>query len=165
MKIIFRIVLLAVVVAAGVWLWTVLFPSPEKVIRRQLAAVARDACSNPGQNPLVSVANAQRLAGYFSTNIEVQVEVPGHGQHTISGRDEIMQTAAGVYSVLNGLKVEFLDVTVSVGADKQSATAGLTLKAQATGDKESIWQEMRFTLQKIDGKWLITRVETVRTLT
>ncbi len=76
MKIIFRLLLLAVVVAAGVWLWTVLFPSPEKAIRKQLAAVARDASANPNQNPLVSVANAQKLAGYFNANIEVHLDVP-----------------------------------------------------------------------------------------
>ncbi len=90
---------------------------------------------------------------------------PGRVEHTFSSRDEIMQAAAAAYSALNGIKVEFLDVNVMVGADKQSATAGLTLKAQAAGDKDFIAQEMKFTLQKIDGKWLITRVETVRTLT
>ncbi|MEI9963157.1 MAG: nuclear transport factor 2 family protein [Limisphaerales bacterium] len=165
MKNIFRLVLLAVVIAAGIWLWTVLFPGPEKVIRKRLATIARDACSNPNQNPLVSVANAQKLASYFSTNVEAQIEVAGHGEYTLTGRDEIMQTAAGAYSALNGIKVEFLDVTVTVGADKQSASAALTLKVQAAGDKEFIWQEMKFALQKIDGEWLITRLETVRTLT
>jgi hypothetical protein len=61
--------------------------------------------------------------------------------------------------------VEFPDVNVTVAPDKQSATADLTVKAQAGGDRDSIWQEMKFTLQKTGGKWLITRVETVRTLT
>lgn len=165
MKIVFRLVLLAAVITACVWLWTVFFPGPEKVIRKELAAIARDASSNPNQNPLVGVANAQKLAGYFSANIEVQLDMPGYLQQTFSGRDEIMQAAVGAYSAANGIKIQFLDMVVAVGADKQSATAELTAQVQIGGDKDSIVQEMKFTLQKIDGKWLVTRVNTVRTLT
>jgi cytoskeletal protein RodZ len=164
MKIILRLVLLAIVILAGVWLWTVFFPDAQKMIRQQLAAVARNASSNPNQNPLVSAANAQLLAGHFSTNVEVQLDVPGRLRHTFNSRDEIAQAAIIACSSVNGIKVEFLDVNVTVGPDKQSAVADLTLKAQAAGDKEFIVQEMKITLQKSTGKWLITRVETVRTL-
>ena len=41
MKIAFRVVLLAALAALGVWLWTILFPSPQKIIRQRLEAVAR----------------------------------------------------------------------------------------------------------------------------
>jgi hypothetical protein len=165
MKIILRLVWLAAVLAAGVWLWTVLFPGPEKVIRQSLAAIARDATSAPNQNPLVSVANAQRLGGYFSQDVEVELNLPGRLQQTFSGREEIVQTAAGVATSAKGLKVEFVDVNVKPAADKQSATAELTLKAQLAGDKDFIVQEMKIALQKTDGHWLIKRVETVRPLT
>ena len=37
--------MLALVVALGVWAWMALHPSPEKLIRRQLAGVARAASS------------------------------------------------------------------------------------------------------------------------
>ncbi len=164
MKIILRLVILAIVILVGVWLWPVFFPDAQKMIRQQLAAVARNASSNPNQNPLVSAANAQLLAGHFSTNVEVQLDVPGRLRHTFNSRDEIAQAAIAACSSVNGIKVEFLDVNVTVGPDKQSAVADLTLKAQAAGDKEFIVQEMKITLQKSTGKWLITRVETVRTL-
>jgi hypothetical protein len=165
MKNLVRVLLLAVVIAIGIWLWTFFFPSPERVIRKELAAVARNASANPNQNPLVSAANAQKLAGYFSPDVEVRLEVGDHGQYALNGRDEIVQAAVGAYSSVNGIKVQFLDVNVTVGADKQSATAGFTLKAQVENDTDFIVQEMKFTLQKMDGSWLITRVETVRTLT
>ena len=41
MKIIIRLVLLVALVAVVIWLWGILFPSPEKLIRKQLAEVAR----------------------------------------------------------------------------------------------------------------------------
>lgn len=165
MKIVLRLVLLTIVIVAAVWLWTMFFPDAQKVIRRQLAAVARDASSRPNQNPLISAANAQLLADHFSTNAEVRLDVPGQLQHAFSSREEIVQAALMACSSANGIKVEFLDVNVTIGPDQQSAVADLTVQVQADGDKDFIVQEMKFTLQKTGGKWLITRVEPVRTLT
>jgi hypothetical protein len=62
------------------------------------------------------------------------------------------------------LKVKFPDINVTVAPDKQSAVADLTVEANISGERDPMVQEMKFTLQKIDGKWLITRVETVRTI-
>jgi hypothetical protein len=80
-----------------------------------------------------------------------------------SDRDEIAKAVLAAHSAADGQKVEFLDVSVAVGPDKQSAVADLTARAQIAGDKDFSVQAMKFTLQKIDGQWLITRVETVRT--
>ena len=164
MKIVLRLALLAVVIAAGVWLWNVFFPSSETVIRRHLNSVAADASFDSKQNPLVAANNAETLAGFFATNVQINLDVPGHAQQSFASRGEITQAALAARSVVGGLKVEFLDVDVAVGADKLSATADLTVKAQAAREKDVIVQEMKFTFQKIDGDWLITRVETVRTL-
>ena len=164
MKFTLRLALLAATIAAGVWLWTIFFPSPEKIIRKQIARLATAASFNSNEGTLVVLNKAEKLAGFFSTNVEVNLDVPGRFQHSFAGRDEITQAAAAAHSAVGGLKVEFLDPDLEVGADKESATADLTLKAQAVGDKDFIVQEMKFTFQKIDGDWLITRVETVRTL-
>lgn len=165
MKIIIRLTLAVAAAAAGVWFWTILFPSPEKVIRKELSELARDASFNGNQSSLAGIADAQRLASFFSTNVEVKLDLPGRNGQTIAGRDEVMQIAVGARASYNGLKVEFPDVNVTLAPDKQSATADLTVKAQTIGDRDFIWQEMKFTLQKTGGQWLITRVETVRTLT
>jgi hypothetical protein len=90
--------------------------------------------------------------------------VPGHVQHHILGRGEITQAALGVRSAVGGLKVQFPDINVTVAPDKQSAEADLTVEVNISSERERIVQEMKFTLQKTDGKWLITRIETVRTL-
>jgi ketosteroid isomerase-like protein len=163
MKFFLRLVLIAVVIAAGIWLWTILFPNPEKIIRRELSELARDASFTGNQSPLAGIAGAQKVANFFSTNAEVNVNSPGRTQ-TLAGRDEVMQAAAGARASFDGLKVEFPDVSVTVAPDKQSATADLTVKARIAGNREFIAQ-MKFTFQKTGRKWLITRVETVRTLT
>lgn len=164
MKLIFRIVLVAVLAALGIWLWTVLFPNPEKVIRQRLMELARTASSSPGESDLARLAAARSLAGFFSTNVELQVELPELSRYSIMDRDEIMQAALMARSRAGGLKVKFPDINVTVAPDKQSAVADLTVQANISGEPDPIVQEMKFTLRKIDGRWLITRVETVRTL-
>jgi hypothetical protein len=164
MKIVLRLVLLAALIAAGIWLWTILFPSAEKIVRKRLAQAASEASFKSGENPLVSAARAETLAGFFSTNVEVNINVPEFGRHIFAGRTEIMQAAAGARSQISSLKVEFPDMNITVGPDKLSAVADVTMKVQAAGQKDFNVQEMKFTFQKIGGDWLITRVETVRTL-
>lgn len=159
-----RLLLLVIVVALGAWAWVALHPSPERLIRRQLEGVARAASFGPGQGYLAKLAGAQRLADFFSTNIEVHIDVPGHQGHTLAGREEIQQAALASRASVQSLTVTFPDVTVIVDSDQESAVADLTLQARVAGEQEMIVQEMKVTLRKINGQWLIIKVETVRTL-
>jgi ketosteroid isomerase-like protein len=159
-----RLVLLAALIVAGIWLCTILFPGPEQIVRKRLAQAASKASFNSGENPLIGAARAETLAGFFSTNVEINISLPEHEQHSFAGRDEITQAAAGARSAVKSLKVELSDMNIKVSPDKLSAVADVVVQVQAAGDKDSHVQEMKFTFQKIGGDWLITRVETVRTL-
>jgi hypothetical protein len=164
MKIIFRLVMLAALVALGVWLWTVLFPSPGKVIHKRLVALANTVSFSSNQGNLARLAGAQNLGDFFSADVEVNIDVPGRVQERLMSRQEIVQAAVGARSTVGGLKVKFPDINITVAPDKQSAVADLTVEARVSGPQDLIVQEMKFTLRKIDGKWLVTRIETVRTL-
>ena len=164
MKIVFRLVLFAALLALGVWLWFVLFPGPEKVIRNRLTELARTASFSSGESDLTKLAAAQGLACFFATNVEINIDVPGRIQHTLMGRDEIKEAALGARSNLSGLKVTFPDITITIAPDKLSAVADLTVEATVSGERDPIVQEMKFTFQKSDDGWLIARIETVRTL-
>jgi acyl CoA:acetate/3-ketoacid CoA transferase alpha subunit len=164
MKIVFRIVLLAALAALGVWLWTVLFPNPEKVIRKHLAELARTVSSSPNESDLARLVAAHNVAGFFSTNVELNVDLPELGQHNSMDREEITQLALMARSRAGGLQVKFPDITITVGPDKQSAVADLTVEANISGERDSVVREMKFTFRKTGGQWLITRIETVRTL-
>jgi hypothetical protein len=162
-KIVFRIVLLAALAALGIWLWTVLFPSPEKVIRRHLTELARTVSSSANESDLTRLASARSVAGFFAANVELNVDLPALGQRTMD-REEITQAALMGRSQAGGLQVKFPDINITVVPDKQSAVADLTVEANISGEHDSIVREMKFTLRKTNGQWLITRVETVRTL-
>ena len=164
MKLAMRLVLLAAFIAAGVWLWTILFPGPEKIVRKRLAQVAAEASFKSGENPLFIAARSEALAGFFSTNAEINLNLPEHGPLNLTGRAEITQAAAAARGAAGSLKVEFPDLSVTVAPDKLSAVADVVVQVQAGGDKDFRVLEMKFTFQKIGGDWLITRVETIRTV-
>jgi hypothetical protein len=164
MKIAIRLILLAVVVALGVWLWTVLFPGPEKVIAKRFQELARTVSFTSGESDLTRLGAARKVAGFFAVPVELAVELPELGHHSTLDREEIMQVALAARARAGGVQVRFSDLTVRVAPDKQSAVVDLTAQAAVSGEHDPIVQQMKFTLRKMDGQWLIIRVETVRTL-
>jgi len=165
MKNVSSFVLLAALLALGAWFCVyILFPNPEKIIRQRLTQLAGKASFSAGEGNLGKLAAAEDIAGYFATNVEVDINVPGRVQHTLMGRAEIQQAALGARERLNGLTVQFPDINITVGPGKQSAVADLTVEVRVAGESDTVVQEMKFTFQKTEDGWLITRVETVRTL-
>jgi hypothetical protein len=76
---------------AGFWAYRVLFPSPEKVIRKQLLELARSASYDSNESALARLANGQKVAGFFTSDAEIRFDAPGRGQQSLDGRDEILQ--------------------------------------------------------------------------
>jgi hypothetical protein len=159
-----RLLLLAVVLVLLTWAWVALHPSPEKLIRRQLDGVARAASFGPNQGALAKLAGAESLEDYFSTNVDIMIDVPGHHEHRLMTRSEIPQVAMGVRTSVRSLSVAFPDVTLIINADQESAIADATLQVKVADEPDMIVQEVKVTLHKTKGQWLIVKVETVRTL-
>jgi len=164
MKIAIRLLLVLAVIALGFWLWTILFPSPEKLIRKRITEVARLASFSQGEGLVPQGLRIQGLANCFAPTIEIAIDVPGSQRHELAGRDEIVQTAGLARQTLRWLKVELLDPTVVVSADKESAVVNLTLRARSSEQKDLTVQELKVMLKKTERQWQIIRIETVRTL-
>ena len=161
---VFRAAALAALITLGAWGWRVLFPSPEQVIRKRLTELAQAASFSPNEAPLARLANAHKLTTFCTDDVEITVEVPGHFSQTIHKKEELLEVAAGAGSMVSGLKVQFLDTNVKVAADKTSAVANLTAKVKVAGEKDFFVQELKFTFNRIGRDWLISRLETVKTL-
>jgi hypothetical protein len=164
MKIIFRLLFLAAAAALGFWLWTVLFPSPEKLILKKISSLAATVTFGADSGNITRAAKLSNLIGYFATDAEINFDIPGVGARTLSGREEIREAAVAGFASVQTLNVQFLDVTVRLGADRQTADVSCTAKVNAGDSQDFGVQEMRFQLKKIAGDWLITRAETVKTL-
>lgn len=163
MKIALRMAGLAVG-GLGIWLWLGLFPSPEQAVRKQVAALAATATLRPDDGAITRAGKVSSLIGFFATNADISYDLPGVGAGALAGRDEIREAAVGGFTHATALNVEFLDATVRVGADRQSAVVSCTARVSAGDSRDFGIQEMRFQFQKVDRDWLITRVETVKTL-
>ncbi len=109
------------------------------------------------------MAGAQSVGNFFSASVEINIDLPTRQQHSTLSRDDIVQTMMAAHSS-GGFTVKFPDISVTIAADQNNAQADVTVEASVPGEQDLIVQQMRFTLQKIGGKWLITRVQTVRTL-
>jgi hypothetical protein len=159
-----RLLLVAGSFALGFWGWRFLHRSPERVIRRELAELARTACIPANEGNLPRLANAQKLASFFTTDVEIDFDLRGRFSQTISGRSELQEKALAARAALSGLTVEFLDINVTVAPDGQSATADLTAKASLPGDTVPQVEEVKVDFKKVDGDWLIQHAENVKTL-
>ena len=164
MKIATRLILLAVLVALGFWLWSVLFPNPQKVIRNRLNKAARLASFSASEGNIARVANIEALGTYFTDEIEIKVDVPNYESHTFTRREELTQATMAALSVVGSVKADFPDITVDLDAGNQTATASVTLRVDINGEKNSVIQELKIYLKKVNGDWLIYRLDTIRTL-
>lgn len=164
MKLTIRLVLLAAATALGIWLWTVFFPSPEAVVRQRLTKLAADISFSRNESQLARLAGAESVPDFFSSNVEVNIDVPGAEQHTFAGRDEIAQAAFGSRQEVGSLTVKFPDINVTVAPDKQSAVADVTVEVNVPRESDLVVQELKISFSKSEGQWLITKVETVRTV-
>jgi hypothetical protein len=158
-----RAILVAALIALGIWSWGVFFPSPEKVIRKRLGELAKAASFSSKEGLLATAWNASMLADFFTEDVEVTVEVPGT-QHTLSGRAELLQAAAGARSAVSSLSIEFPDIKVTVAPDRTSAVVNLTARGKVPGERDYYLQELRMRMVKVKRDWLINQVETVKTL-
>jgi hypothetical protein len=164
MRIAVRVVLLAAIAGAGIWFWGILFPSPDKIIHRQLVKLAARVSFARDEGNLERLADAERVADFFSSNVEVNIDLPGHEQHTFAGRDEITQAALGSRQTVNWLTLKFPDINVSVAPDQSSAGADVTADVSIPGDSDAYVQELKISFEKFDHHWLINKIETVRTI-
>ncbi len=164
MKIISRLLLLAGLAGLGFWLWIILFPSPEKQVLKKISNLAEIATFTADAGNFMRAGKVSNLIGYFSTDAQIIMDISGVGHGSLNGRDEIRETAAGVFMRMKSLDVKFLDAKAKIGADKLSAEVNCTAEVRADENKDFGVEELRFELRKIDGNWLITRVESVKTL-
>ncbi len=164
MKWVVRAVLVVALLGLAFWGWKHFFPPPEVAIRNQLLEVARLASFSSRKSALAKVAAVKNLMDACTDDIEISVDIQGYQRQKFSGKEELQQTAAIVRAHLTSLSVEFLDITVTLAPNNQAAIVNLTAKIRVPGDKEFFPQELKFDMKKVDGKWLIRKIETVRTL-
>ncbi len=163
-RIVTQLVLLALAIALGVWTWNILFPGPDRLIRKRLTELAQLASFSSNEAPLAKAINSQKMVSLCTSDVEISIDTSGRAPRLIKGQDDLGRAALAARSAVSGLTVEFLDINISVAQDKKSATVDLTAKGRISGDNDLLVQELKFIFIKVGRSWLIDRVETVKTL-
>jgi hypothetical protein len=159
-----RLLLAAVIVALGIWGWKVFFPGPEKAIHRNLVQFAEAISFASGEGNISRVADAQKAVSLCATNIEISVQVLGYPPQNLTGTAELFQALMLARTRLASLQVTFLDINISVEPNKESAVVDLTARGRSAAERDMQVMELKFTMRKVGGKWLIQKIETVKTL-
>lgn len=159
-----RVGLGGMLVALGIWAYQALFPGVQTVLRRRLQELASAASIRPNEASLAKLAKSQKVAAFFTTDAQITLDLPGRLPQSLSGREEVLQAALSARSMLKSLKVEFVDVDVTVGPTKDSAVAHFTVKADVPGESTPQVEELEARFQRVEGDWLINQVQNVRTL-
>lgn len=145
-------------------IWRIFFPNHERLIRKRLTELAQFCSFPPSQPPLTALKDTQRAVSFFTSDAEIIINVPNYPVEKISGREELRQKALAAHGFVAGVEVEFLDMAIKIAPDKRSATAILTAKARLGSEKDFSLQELKFTMKRDGRDWLISRVETLRTM-
>jgi hypothetical protein len=161
MKIVVRVLLVAVLAGLGFWLWTVFFPNPEKAIRKRLLEVSKEATFTANQNDIANGFAVNKILGYITPDAVIAMDIPNWRRVEFEGRDEIRLAAIAARRTFS-VKVEFLDITPVVSADQKSAEVELVAKLSVAGERDILPQDLKILMKEVDGEWLISRVETVQ---
>lgn len=142
--------------------WKVFFPGDEAKIRKVLDTVARAASVTPNEGSLGRLTKAAELAALCTANVEIRVDALGM-RGGLDGRDEVRSAAMnlgnsfGTYRIITG-EVRIRDLS----ADQARVT--LTARFEGSVPADISAQEFELRFKKVEGRWLIQRVQTLQAL-
>lgn len=155
-----------VLVGAAILLAMRLWPGPEQQIRKRMVELQELVSFDESEGNFAALTAREQLGAMFSPDAEVRVQGMGTPQLVLTGRLAIMNAAVAARRQLAQLEVEFLDVTVELAADGQSATVEATGKARQEAIGDGTWIEvLRFKFIRTEEGWLISSVEPVTLFT
>ena len=156
--------LLLVGAACLLFLWRHFFPNEEHRVRQCLADLAQAASVPDQPTAAAALLAGDRLRNRLTSDVVLDVEVPEIGRQTLADRPEIVRLALAAWEQFKGLNVQLVDVRVTLGPDRLTAAADLTVRASLPRDKNFFVQELKFQLRQEDRQWRVSRIETVRVL-
>ncbi|HEY6226016.1 MAG TPA: hypothetical protein VI282_02730 [Verrucomicrobiae bacterium] len=160
MKRLLQIIVLIAAAAAGYFLWIWTHPSPEKAIRKQMEKLAETLVGKPGEGNFARVAGINKTLSFFTSNIYINGEGIPQVNESIQGQTELQQALFAARSRLDGA-ITFNEIQVVVGPESTNAHVNFHAVARVSGQTEPYSQDLKAEFVKVDGKWLISRVDPI----
>jgi hypothetical protein len=133
-------------------IYYLLFPPPEKVIRKRLTKLAAAISARP-QGNIATLANVNRIGSFFHPNVSIVVEGFGREFGSVSGRGELQQSALAARQRVGAVSVEFYNINVI--AAETNATVSATALVKIGDETNPVVQEINVRFEKLDRDWLI----------
>ena len=160
MKRLLQFVVVAIVAAAGYFIWTWLNPTPEKAIRKQMEKLAETLVGKPGEGNIARVAGINKTLGFFAPDIYINGEGIAQVNSSIQGHTELQQALFAARSRLDGA-ITFHDVHVIVEPSATNARVNFRAVARLAGQNEPYSQDLKAQFVKIKRDWLISRIDPI----
>lgn len=146
-------------VAVGAWRW---WPNEEKRVRRVIEGLAQDASFSAGEGNISRMAKVNAISNRFTTDAELHVDQVLRLDWAVRGRDTIKGMLMAAPPLKGAVQVDVHDVQVTLGGDDTAQvimTASAKTGGRLGGDFNA--QEFELRMRKVEGVWLIARVEAV----
>jgi len=160
MKRILQITLVVIVAGLAYFVWTWMNPSPELAIRRQMEKLGETLQGKPGEGNIARVAAINRTLSFFTADVQINADGMAQVSDSITGRTELQQALFAARQRLSGA-ITFHEMNVMVAPEQTNATVNFTAVAQLSGQDAPYSQDLRAFFVKLEGDWLINRVEAI----
>jgi hypothetical protein len=157
-----QIIVLLAFAVGGYFVWTWTHPSPEKAIRKQMEKLAETLAGKPGEGNFARVGGINKTLSFFTPNIYINGEGIPQVNESIQGQTELQQALFAARSRLDGA-ITFHEIHVIVGSEATNARVNFHAVARLSGQNEPYSQDLKAEFVKLDGKWLISRVDPIAT--
>jgi hypothetical protein len=147
-----------------VWVGLQYFTSDEQRIKSLLPKLATTASVKADENLIGRALKAERVIGFFADSVSLEIEGPRDVMPKIETKTDIQQSMMALYQQTRDFDLKFLDILVKVADDKQSASVFTTALVRATGETQPYGQELKIKFDKVQGRWLIKRIEAIQTI-
>ncbi len=152
------------VLLTGIWLRARFSESEEKQVRRRFDRLSEWVSKDSGETIVTAARKVRSIASIFAHDCSVVTEEPSLSGAW--GREDIANRATQIRSSFTDFRLRFYDLDVAfVGRDSASAlfTGRVTgwTRYQERVDES---REVTCTLVRVDGEWVLTRIEVVAVL-
>jgi hypothetical protein len=160
----FRRVFALLCVAGVAGLLALWWPTEARRITKLVEQLAQDVSFRTTEGNLLRLAKVQSATGRFTEDAVILFETLGIPEREAVGRDAIHAALLIAQGLPGGLDIRLTDVDVTLGPQPDEARVNLTASASSGRMEGFTAQEFLLHLVKREGKWLIRRVEAVKTL-
>lgn len=152
---------MAALALAGAWTW---WNSPERQIRRTLDTLADGLSHDEVASPLGAVSAVAEMQPLLADDVVVE---PGGRLEAIRGRSAVLTAAARVRTAVPALRLDFIDVAVTLSEDRATATVAGTVSVEVTdraGQQRTDAREFTAQMRRVEGRWIVAGARAVNAL-